>query len=100
MFGKYHVVNTDPGKSERVWNKLDQKLSGISMNQFYKAFLSEIPGIENNLLRYVQYVNASKYSVENDYSHPDVLMIKQTAKKVDREKHRMEAFVRFAINKR
>ena len=99
LFGKYHVVNSDPGKSERVWNKLDLKLSGISMNQFYKAFLSEIPGIENNMLRYVQYVNASKYSVENDYSHPDVLIIKQTAKKVDREKHRMEAFVRFALTK-
>lgn len=99
LFGTHHIVHTDTEKSERVWSKLDMKLSAISMNQFYKVFLSEMPGIENNLLRYVQYVIASKYNVENDYSHPDVLMIKQTAKKVDREKHRMEAFVRFALTK-
>lgn len=99
LFGKHHIVHTDNRKSERVWNKLDLKLSRISMNQFYKTFLSEIPGIENNLLRYVQYVIASKYNVENDYSHPDVLTVKQTSKKVDREKHRMEAFVRFALTK-
>ena len=99
LFGTHHIVNTDKEKSERVWSKLDMKLSKISMTQLYKTFLSEIPGIENNLLRYIQYVIASKYNVENDYSHPDVLMMKQTAKKVDREKHRMEAFVRFALTK-
>ena len=99
LFGKLHTVNTNPLKSQRVWNKLEQKLSKNSLHQLYKTFLSEAKGIENCLLRYVQYVIASKYSVENDYSHPDVLMIQQTAKKVDREKHRMEAFVRFELTK-
>lgn len=99
LFGAQHIVETNTEKSERVWAKLDMKLSRMSMNQLYKTFLSELAGIENNLLRYVQYVIASKYNVENDYSHPDVLMIKQTAKKVDREKHRMEAFVRFQLTK-
>jgi probable DNA metabolism protein len=33
--------------------------------------------------------------METDYSHDAVLTINQTAKKVWREKHRMEAFVRF-----
>jgi len=99
LFGTHHIVTTDTTKSERVWNKLDMKLSKISLTQLYKTFLSEINGIENSLLRYIQYVIASKYNVENDYSHPDVLMMKQTAKKVDREKHRMEAFVRFALTK-
>lgn len=99
LFGKHHIVITDKLKSERVLAKLDMKLSRLAMNQLYKTFLSELPRIENHLLRYVQYVIASKYNVENDYSHPDVLMLKQTAKKVDREKHRMEAFVRFALTK-
>ena len=99
LFGTQHIVQTDNEKSERIWAKLDMKLSRMSMNQLYKTFLSEQLGIENSLLRYVQYVIASKYNVENDYSHPDVLMLKQTAKKVDREKHRMEAFVRFALTK-
>jgi len=99
LFGAHHVVHTDTKKSERVWSKLDMKLSKISLTQLYKTFLSELPGIENNILRYIQYVIASRYNVENDYSHTEVLMVKQTAKKVDREKHRMEAFVRFALTK-
>ena len=55
--------------------------------------------MENLLLRYVKYVIAGKHGVENDYGHPDVLQVQQTSKKVHREKHRMEAFVRFQLTK-
>ncbi|MEP6465142.1 MAG: TIGR03915 family putative DNA repair protein, partial [Parafilimonas sp.] len=65
----------------------------------YKTFLSELPGIENVLLRYIQYVIRSANSVERNYSNSDVLLINQTAKKVDREKHRMKAFIRFQKTK-
>lgn len=99
LFGQFHTVYSNDEKSGRVWSKLDAKLSAISLKQFYKTFLSEIKGIENHLLSYVQYILSTKNIVENDYSHPDVLMIKQTSRKVDREKHRMEAFVRFALTK-
>lgn len=95
LFGTTHIVHSCKEKSERVWNKLDMKLSKNSLKQVYKTFLSELKDIENTLLRYIQYVIASKYNIENDYAHPDVLMVQQTSKKVDREKHRMEAFVRF-----
>lgn len=99
LFGAFHSVNSNDEKSGRVWSKLDERLSAISMKQLYKTFLSELAGIENSILRYVQYILSTKNIVENDYSHPDVLMIKRTATKVDREKHRMEAFVRFALTK-
>lgn len=99
LFGKVHMVNNNTEKSERVLARLDQKLSRHSLKQLYKAFLSELPEIENHILRYVQYVVSSKNVVENDYSHPDVLMVKQTSTKVDREKHRMEAFVRFQLTR-
>ena len=99
LFGTHHTVHTNTSKSERVWDKLKQKLAKNSLSQLYKTFLSEEKSIENTLLRYVQYVIASRYSVENDFSHPDVLMVQQTSRKVDREKHRMEAFVRFQLTK-
>ena len=99
LFGKFHAVHTNDEKSERAWSKLDAKLSAISMRQFYKTFLSEINGMENYLLRYVQYILSTKNIVENDYGNPDVLMIKQTSRKVDKEKHCMEAFVRFQCTK-
>lgn len=99
LFGKFHKVYTNDEKSERVWNKLDEKLSRNSLKQVYKIFLSELPGIENYLLRYIQYILSTKNIVENDYSNADVLMVKQTSRKVDRERHRMTAFIRFALTK-
>jgi probable DNA metabolism protein len=56
-------------------------------------------GIEDLLFHYVQYVFSSKLSVEHDFSNTFVLAVKQTARKTDREKHRMEAFIRFQLTK-
>jgi len=99
LFGEYHEVSTNSEKTKRVLLKLEQKLSKTAMQQLYKTFLSEQPGIDNTLLRYVQYVISSKHGVENDYGNADVLMVQQVSKKVEREKHRMEAFVRFQLTK-
>ena len=99
LFGDVHVVETNSEKAKRVLSKLEEKISRTAMNQFYKSFLSELHGIDDILLRYVQYIMRSKPGVENDYGHPDVLMVQQLSKKVHREKHRMEAFVRFQLTK-
>ena len=55
--------------------------------------------MENIILSYIQYVFRSSSTIEHDYSHPAVLTITETAVKVGREKHRMEAFVRFQLTK-
>ncbi|MEO5891636.1 MAG: TIGR03915 family putative DNA repair protein [Ferruginibacter sp.] len=99
LFGGSHIVETNPDKYSRVYKRLTEKLSKNSFAQLYKTFLSEIKDIENVLLHYIQYVIKSGHGVENDYSNPDVLMVVQTSKKVAREKHRMEAFVRFQLTK-
>lgn len=96
-FGNVHTVQADPAKAARVWKGLRQKISGNAASQVYKTFLSEIVSIEDTLLRYVQYIFSSKTIVECDYSHPDVLLVQQVSRKVHREKHRMEAFVRFQL---
>jgi probable DNA metabolism protein len=95
IFGRLHQVVHDKAHSDRVWKGLEKKLSLETQKSLHRAFLSELPGMENTLLRYIQYVFAAKDGMENDYSHEAVLTIVQTAKKVWREKHRMEAFVRF-----
>lgn len=99
LFGVTHVVHTDTYKSDRVYKKLQDKLSKNALPQLYKSFLSELKDIENVLFRYIQYMINSKQGMENDYSNADVLMVQQTSKKVHREKHRMEAFVRFQLTK-
>jgi probable DNA metabolism protein len=99
LFGNRRVVHTDMTKAERVLKKLEDRLSKNAIDQFYSCYLSGLPAIENSMLGYVRYVLASVKPVENDYSHRDVLTLQQTGRKVQREKHRMEAFVRFQLTK-
>lgn len=95
LFAKPHIANFDLSHSDRVWKGLQKKLTKEAQDQLYRAFLSELEGMENTLLQYIQYVFASEVFMEEDYSHTAVLTVFQMAKKVWREKHRMEAFVRF-----
>ncbi|HTL08179.1 MAG TPA: TIGR03915 family putative DNA repair protein [Chitinophagaceae bacterium] len=97
LFGKVHVVQTDITKATRVHKKIAQHCTQVTATKFYKTFLSELPGIENQLLSYVQYVLSQRNGGENNFSHPAVLTVHQVSRKVDREKHRMEAFVRFQL---
>lgn len=99
LFVAPHIVKEDKNKAERVMKALQQKITPFAVRNLYKAFLSETSGIENVLLRYIQYVISSANSVERNFANADVLLINQTAKKVDREKHRMKAFIRFQKTK-
>jgi probable DNA metabolism protein len=95
LFSQSLSIEANPLHVKRVWNGLGNKISPAARKQLYDCFLSEIKSIENVLLRYIQYVFASKQNIESDFSNPDVLLLKQVAGKVYRERHRMEAFVRF-----
>jgi probable DNA metabolism protein len=99
IFQPPHYAIFNKEHSDRVWKGLQKKLSPFTLRQLYMAFLTGLPSIENNLLRYVQYVFQSAVNVECDFSHPDVIAISMAAKKAGREKHRMEAFVRFQKTK-
>ena len=99
LFGRLHVVASNTEKANRVYKKLQDKLTPNAVSQLYKTFLSEEKSIDDVIYRYIAYVLSSKTSVENNFSHPDVLSVQQTSRKVHREKHRMEAFVRFQLSK-
>ncbi len=99
LFGNTSIIDTDEVKASRVWKGLQQRISPKAASHLYKAFLSELKGMEDQLLSYVQYAFSKKGAVEYDYSHPAVLFVNDTAHKVHREKHRMEAFVRFQRTK-
>lgn len=99
LFAVPHIVHSDQDKAARVAKALQQKISPAALGNFYKALLSELPGIENVLYRYIKYVLDSKNAVERNFANNDVLTIQQTSHKVDREKHRMKAFIRFQKTK-
>ena len=99
LFGNAHTVHTDITKAGRVWKGLEQYSSLQALRNLRASFFAGTNGNEEMLLAYIRYVFASKKPVERDYSHPAVVAVSQTAHKVRREKHRMEAFVRFQLTK-
>ena len=99
LFGQTHNVVTNVSKSKRVYAKLSDRLTPKALKQLHDCYLSELPHIDSVILRFVQYALHSKIAVENDYANADVLELQQVSRKVHREKHRMEAFVRFQLTK-
>lgn len=95
VFDENMEVYTDRAKAERVLKALRKKVSPECYANIYSCYLSEQKGIENTILQFVQYVFANKQNIEDNYGHAAVLDIAQTARKVGREKHRFEAFIRF-----
>ncbi|MFV8226145.1 TIGR03915 family putative DNA repair protein [Christiangramia aquimixticola] len=92
-------IITDHVKAQRVMKGLKAKTSSNTLLRLQWAFLSEVPGIEVKMFDMVHYIFSAKAKVDLDYSHPSVLYIANVAKQVGREKHRMEAFVRFRLTK-
>lgn len=95
LFGSLEV-QADGQKAARVLEGLRKKLSPGAIKNLYWCFLSEIPGIEDQVLAFVRYSFSSKQPIEEDFGHPAVISIAQAARMVGREKHRFEAFVRFS----
>lgn len=89
-------VATNDEQARRVLKKLNKLLGRSGMRQILWGFLSEKDNIGTTLFHIVKYaIDYPKRQVLEDLGHLDVLELAQTVKSVGREKHRMEAFVRF-----
>ncbi len=97
IFGETQEVITCPDKAGRVLRKIQTQGTGKARGLMYRAFLSEEPGIEGLLLQYTQLLLKNPEAALHDFGHPVTLAIHQAMKKVGREKHRMEAFIRFHL---
>lgn len=89
-----HIVN-NRNKADRVWQGLQKKLDKQWRRRFYCAYLAELPEIYDALFHFACYIFANADGAEKNFGNSYVLAISQTATKVEREKHRMEAFIRF-----
>ena len=85
-------VVTDSIKAARVFTKIKQILPA---QMIIWAFLSELPDIYQVLFHVVNKQLASPISILGHYTDDDVRTLHETVKKVGRERHRMQAFVRF-----
>lgn len=93
------IVNiiTSEAQATRVWQGLSKLVSPQTLRQLKYAYLSEQSAAFGHIYAFCMYVFQHRHiqGIEHNYGHPDVMAVAQWAKKVSREKHRMEAFVRF-----
>ncbi len=95
LFSAPHEVHTLAEKAKRVLKQMHSKIGKSHVQDLYKTFLTETDDSANLILHYIQYIVKTGGKAASDYSNNFVLEVQQTAKKVHREKHRMEAFIRF-----
>ena len=95
MFENVLQVITDEERASRVLKGLRQKLSANGVQRIYIAHLAGMENEEDNIIGYVRYAFDAKQNIEEDYGNRYVLRISEIVKMMRREKHRMEAFVRF-----
>ena len=89
-------IATEEDSAERVLVKLNKLLGRSGMRHILWGFLSEKDDIGTTLFQVVKYaIDYPSRSIMEDLGNLNVLELVKTVKSVAREKHRMEAFVRF-----
>lgn len=82
-------------KAQRVWKGLRQKIGSEWLLRFYKAYLSEDPATHQQLFDFARYIFDHAPGAEQNFGHPAVIAVTQAERSVNREAHRMKAFIRF-----
>lgn len=99
LFTEQIIVDFNDKKFKRVKNKLTEYLGNSGFKNLWKATLSELPNVEDVLLGVIRYTFLHKKNVLGDFGNIYVLKLQEILKKIGREKHRMDAFVRFKLAK-
>ncbi|GAA4087489.1 TIGR03915 family putative DNA repair protein [Mucilaginibacter panaciglaebae] len=95
MFGDTLNVITNEAYATRVLKGLRKKLSPNGVQRLYIAHMAEMDNEDNNLVGYIRYAFDSLQNIEDDYGNRYVMRLSEIIRMMRREKHRMEAFVRF-----
>ncbi|WP_243900199.1 TIGR03915 family putative DNA repair protein [Hymenobacter defluvii] len=97
LFTSAIPIDTSEEKATRVWNGLLKYMNEEARRRLYHTFLSERPDRELLICRFVQQAVAARGRVDMSENLADdtVRLIAHISQQLGREKHRMEAFVRF-----
>ncbi len=95
LFARPAHRETDEALATRVWEGLLKTMDTEARARLYHVFLSEDPDRELLIFRYVDLALRSPVDVSENYANADVRRVQRLAQMMFREKHRMEAFVRF-----
>lgn len=100
LFAEPIQIITNKEKSDRVLERLEKQLSKNGIRELLYVFSSESIQTEKILSEVIFYaISNPNQNILNDYANEYVLQLSKIVKSVGREKHRMEAFVRFELLK-
>ncbi|MDB5009807.1 MAG: hypothetical protein JWQ06_596 [Mucilaginibacter sp.] len=95
LFVEALKITTSEVNANRVLKGLRQRLSPAAVQRLYIAHMAEMENEETTLIGYIRYVFDTPKNIEDDYGNKYVIRLSEIIRMVRREKHRMEAFVRF-----
>lgn len=96
LFANLHEVVTQKEKSDRVLKKLEITLGKQGITQLLKVYFSERANLEFLILDAIQKsLKNPEQNVLQNYGDHHILEIAKINKSINREVHRMHAFVRF-----
>ncbi|RSK32529.1 TIGR03915 family putative DNA repair protein [Hymenobacter metallilatus] len=88
-------VETNEAAAARVWKGLLQYMDAEARTRLFHTFLSEQPDRELVIFRYADLAMRAGRDISEHYADDNVRRVQRLAQQMYREKHRMEAFVRF-----
>lgn len=88
-------IMPDKHKAERVWLGLKKQISKDWLSRCYVTCLAEEASGFQHLFDLIRLIFNQGGAITGNYGNPHVLYIAKLDRKVHREKHRMEAFIRF-----
>ncbi len=95
LFEHSIAVATQPEHAARVRKGIIERCSEKALRMLYHCFLSEKPGAEMLIYRFVALSVESGENIEDNFLNDTVLQLHKINKQIGGEVHRMHAFVRF-----
>ncbi|WP_303312569.1 TIGR03915 family putative DNA repair protein [Hymenobacter sp. BT730] len=95
LFAQPISVETHETTAGRVWEGLLRYMDAEARTRLFHTFLSEQPDRELLIFRYANSAMRAGRDISENYADDTVRRIAGIAQQMYREKHRMEAFVRF-----
>ncbi len=99
IFASKYTVISDSGQAQKVWETIKKRSSKETCQKLYKVYLSELPGIEMLIFKYIELTLKTPINIEKNYSNATVVDLNKIYKKVIREAHRIFMFTRFQKTK-
>ncbi len=95
LFTQAVAIETDEALATRTWDGLLRFMPEPARARLYHVFLSEDPERELLIFRYADAALRAGRDISENYADATVRRGQRLAQQLFREKHRMEAFVRF-----